>query len=82
MSRLAIVALAGVLSACASARPRTLAAPPSPAATACPQYVVNGVVQFSSCESANVESAKCDAMSPSYVANGVVVGCAKTEEGR
>lgn len=85
MSRLAIVSLAVALSACASTRPKPVAPAPSLAATSCPQYVVDGVIQFAACEPKKAElrnPPKCDATSPVYVVEGVAVGCAKVEKGR
>jgi hypothetical protein len=84
MSRLAFVTLAVALAACASAPAKqvaTIAA--SPAAPSCPVYVVDGVVQSSTCASSKkTEPAKCDANGPMYVMDGVVVGCARPEGNR
>jgi hypothetical protein len=83
MNRLAFVALAVALAACASAqlKPPTIA--PSVASAQCPLYIIDGVVQPSPCAtSKKAEPAKCDDKGPLYVVDGVVVGCVRPEAGR
>lgn len=73
MRRLILFALALAIIGCASAPkiPQGVTAPS--AVAACPTYVVDGVVQSSSCApSKKTESASCDAKDPLYVVDGVV----------
>ena len=83
MSRLVFIAVAVAAAACASLPAKPVVAAPSPAASSCPAYVIDGVAQPSTCASSTkTDAAKCDDKGPLYVVDGVVVGCAKPEEGR
>jgi len=86
MSRLALVPLVVALTACASAPVKQVATAPSPTTASCPLFVVDGVVQSSTCgsrtktDSSDRKKAlvKCDPAAPLYVVDGFVVGdCAK-----
>ena len=93
LSRLVLVALVAALAACASTppkqvatapAPKQVATPQSPAASTCPVFIIDGVVQPSTCAlPAKTDStktkAKCDRTAPVYVVDGVVTGCTKPE---
>ena len=83
MTRLAFVALAVALAACASApvKPAVTAVASAPTAS-CPLYIVDGVVQPSTCAvTKKAEPVKCDDTGPLYVVDGVK-SCAKPEGDR